>query len=128
MLNKSLTKQRGMSPITMLLLLILGGFVVMSVLTMAPHYVDNQSVNNIIDGLMDEPTIADLDEGEIGMMLAKRLNMNQIRSVSWKDFYIETDPVFIGIEYEIREPLIANIDVVMSFAYPPELREQSDSE
>lgn len=123
--TRSLHKQAGMSPLTMLLLLVIGGFLVLTTLTMAPYYVDFNSVKTIIDGVADEEGIDQMSEGQIATMISKRLRMNQIKGVTVDDFFIETgEETFVGIEYEIREPLIANADVVMKFVYPAELIEE----
>lgn len=117
--------QQGMSSIGVLAFIAIGLLLLTCTLKMLPVYVQHWSVQSLFDGVLEEYTQenASITTGEIRSRLSKRLNINQIDVLSAKDIDIEktAESYLVVANYEVREPLFANIDVVMVFENSVEL-------
>lgn len=117
--------QQGMSAIAVLAFIAIGLLLLTCTLKMLPVYAQHWSVQSLFDGLLEE-YIQDnnaITKSEIRSKLAKRLNINQIDVMSIKNVEIDKNAVAYTViaNYEVREPLFANIDVVMIFENSIEL-------
>lgn len=119
----NMDKQRGLGMIPMLLIIIAAGFVVLTAVKLFPYYSDDYTVKNVLVGIEEEPNLSDYSTSRIKTLLDKRLSVNAIRHLSSKDFVIDAngDDVYISVEYEIREHLFYNVDVVLVFFHEIEI-------
>ena len=87
---------------------------------MLPVYIQSWNVQSVLDGIKEEQTGKELPftKSQVRSLLDKRLNINQISVVDDKQFELEktADGLSVSAEYEVREELLANIDVVMKFS------------
>jgi len=110
-------KQKGLTAISLLFIVVIFTFVVLSLLKIIPIYFDSFKVNDVVSTMKDERGLGDRSNNEIAAMIIKRLKLNQVSGISKNDVYIEKakNTVFIDIEYEVRKSMFGNLDVVISF-------------
>ncbi|VAW77696.1 hypothetical protein MNBD_GAMMA14-2638 [hydrothermal vent metagenome] len=110
--------QRGMTAIGWLLVLGLIAFFTLITLRLVPIYLEYSKVVSVMESLANENGIGSKPRREIISLVTKRFDMNDIRKVSPKLVKLSKDKKMtrISIEYERREHLVSNIDVVASFS------------
>ena len=110
-------KQKGLTAISLLFIVVIFVFIVVSFLKIIPIYFDSFKVNDVVSTMKDERGLGDRSNNEIAAMIIKRLKLNQVSGISKNDVYIEKakNTVFIDIEYEVRKSMFGNLDVVISF-------------
>ena len=109
--------QRGFSKFGLLMMLV----VLVSGLTFGlkilPVYLDHNFVKGVAEELIADGRAASLTQGEIREEIANGLRVNNVRDFNPHGITLErenAEPVLV-IEYERRVPLVANIDVIISF-------------
>lgn len=112
------TNQKGMSATGWLLVLLVLGFTMMCLFRMVPAYVDNRYIQEGLASLAEEGNkIEDMSVEEIRRRIGRFFQMNNVRSQSEKSVEVERrqDKTLVSMSYEVRVPIIYNIDVVMTF-------------
>ena len=110
-------RQRGMTAIGWLLILGLIAFLTLVVLRLAPVYLEYSKVASVLESLRSQPGIANETRAGIIALVSRRFDVNDVRNVDPKLVKTSKDrgKMIIGIAYDRREHLVANIDVVVSF-------------
>ena len=112
-------RQAGMSSIGLVSSIALGLLLLTCTLKMVPAYIQNWNVQSVLDGVLTEhlERATPLTRAEIRTRISKRLNINQITALTSKQIDIEktAESYTIIADYEVRESLFSNIDVVMKF-------------
>lgn len=111
--------QQGASMPATLIMVALAALVVTSALKMVPVYIENWQLQTILADIETEYN----ESGEaaskeaIRLKMAKRMNIDQIKALSYNDIEIsrDEDQLLIEANYETRLPLVGNIDVVLKF-------------
>lgn len=116
-MSKLVKGQRGMTAIGWLIVLGMLSFFVLLVLRLAPGYLEFYKVKNVIESLKDEPYIGSKTPTEIRNLLQRRIDVNAIDSIQAKDIKIEqkSGRTTITAQYEVRVPIMGNIDAVSKF-------------
>ncbi len=114
---KSIHRQRGMTPIGWILVFLLIAFFALVTLKLVPIYLDSFTIGSVLSDLKKEPGIAAKAPREVMSIIEKRLDINMVKGVNADDIYIEKigDTLSISAEYEVRENLLGNVDIVVSF-------------
>ncbi len=110
--------QKGMSSIGWLLVLLVLGFTLLCLFRMVPAYVDDRFIQEALKSLTEDVNKVDeMSNEEIRKKVGHFFVMNNIRSQSPKIIEIERtrDAVLVSANYEVRVPIIYNVDVVMTF-------------
>ena len=93
------------------------GFVILT-LRLVPHYIDFRTLQVVMDDLPG-PQIHQMDKREILDTLGKRFKINNLRAFRARDVVSidrkKTDTTIL-VDYEIREPLLFNADIVLVFS------------
>ena len=118
-------RQRGNAGGYILAILFLGGAITMGS-KLIPLYLDHNTMSSIIDKLAEEPGMGNKDDIELRNILKKRFKLNNIR-----DFDLNTHVTFrrsgrgteIVMDYEVRLPMVQNLDIIASFNKEKELRD-----
>ncbi len=113
-----LHKQKGMTAVGWLLVLGLIAFFTLIVLRLAPMYLEYSKVESVVASLKDEPGIASQSRAQILKLIQKRFDVNDVRGVDPRTaLKVSRDKgvTTVRVEYERREHLMANIDVVGTF-------------
>lgn len=110
-------RQRGLSAMGALLVLILLVAGVTVTLKLAPHYIDFYTVQSVIEGL-PENDVRTMPRAALSDNLKKRFKINNLRDFDIRDMITldrSREGTVLEISYERREHLFLNIDVVISF-------------
>lgn len=113
---KSMNAQRGMSYWSVMFGIVLLILVVKTATTTWPVYWDNQLINQMItERLKSAPDNTSPEEFKKGMV--EQFGMNNIHNLEFKNIARVTldNGLIVETDYEVREPFIANVDLVMSF-------------
>ena len=110
-------RQKGMTAIGWLLVLGLIAFFTLITLRLLPLYLEYAKVASALESLENEPGITRKTRAEIVKLVQKRFEVNDVMNVSAKEIKIKNEKgiLTVSIDYERREGLISNIDVVAKF-------------
>ena len=110
-------KQSGMTTIGWLIVLLLVAFFALAVVRLAPGYMEYFSVASTLDGIKGDPANGGKPVEEIRTLISRRFDMNDVKTIKAANVKIVSNggKVVITADYEVREPLIANVDVVSHF-------------
>lgn len=112
-------RQRGLSLLGILLLLIALGFVLLCFFRLSPAYLDNMYVRDALKSLAEDhpDDLANLTKGEVAQILSNYYTINNVRGEPAKALEVirRADKILIQVNYEVRVPLVANVDAVMKF-------------
>ncbi|MGD8526306.1 MAG: DUF4845 domain-containing protein [Thioalkalispiraceae bacterium] len=114
---KQVGKQKGMTAIGWVFVFALIAIVTLVTLKLLPIYLDGFSVKSSLASLENEHNIGKMSPLKIKSMLLKRLDINMVTDVTKDDIYIDRSngAMTIEVDYEVREKLIGNLDVVVMF-------------
>jgi hypothetical protein len=120
---QSLQKQKGLTFISWLVVLAVAGFLFYVGIRITPVYLDHYAVISILKSVKNDPLVARKTKKEISDMIAKRLDINNIRHVTRDHISIKRTGKVTTIEiaYEERRPIAYNLSVVMTFKETAEL-------
>ncbi len=115
-MNKA-DKQRGMTTIGWLIVLFLVGFFALVIVRLTPAYLEYFSVAATLDALREEPFITGMSVSEIRKKIRRRFDVNDVDTINDSNIKIERKGghLLLTAEYEFRSPLVANVDIVISF-------------
>ena len=111
-------KQNGLSIIGFLLVLSLVIFFTYIGMRIVPIYMEYWSVVSAMNGLASERGSAQLSPMDIRIRILNRLYVSYASAENIKESHIKVlrrNGVSIRIAYEVRKPLIGNLDVVAKF-------------
>lgn len=116
-------RQRGLTFISWLVILIVLGFFIMVALKITPVYLEHYAVKQSLESLKNEPFIGRKSVVDIRKMLMNRLDMNNVRHLKKDQISISRagGVTTIAINYEERRPVIGNLSLVMTFGDSIEL-------
>jgi len=121
-----LKKQAGLSASGwMFLIVIIGGIVSLGA-KLAPYYFDHTTVSTILEGMTNEPGLIEKRIPELDALIIKRLKLNNIRDFDLGNRMVMnrgSDRIIIDLNYEVRIPLVANLELLASFEKHVELRD-----
>jgi hypothetical protein len=83
-----------------------------------PMYYEYYSVKQALKGLQNEPGIAEQDVGSIKTLFFRRLDISYSENVKPQNVKLERGENGgwkMTVDYEIRKPLFANLDIVGKF-------------
>jgi hypothetical protein len=111
--------QTGLTLIGFVIVLAVVGLFVYVGMKLVPMYTEYYSVKQALKGLANEPGIAKQDPGRIKDLFFRRLNMSYAENVKPEHVKLERNADGSGwtmaVNYELRRPMIANLDVVGRF-------------
>lgn len=101
-----------------IMVLALVAFFASTAFKMLPHYFDYMSMDKIISGVESEKTMEIRTVRDFYSHVRKGMDMNGIRDLNLEDslkVVIENNEFKVHLDYEKREPLIRNLDLVANF-------------
>ena len=112
-----LRAQRGMSYWGWLFVVALFGFALTIVSKLGPGYIDAHFVEEGLQSLSENGNIREMSNSEIKRELDRYFTINNVRGEPTKAVKIirGADSTLVSINYELRQPLFHNVDVVMKF-------------
>lgn len=114
---QSKNKQKGMTGVSIMMLLIVFAFIAVTLLKIMPIYFDSFKVGDVVSALKLEPGFGAKHNSGITKMILKRLDVNMVTDVTKDHIFIERSKgtILVAVEYEVRKPMFGNLDVVISF-------------
>ena len=113
-------KQKGMTAIGVLLVLLLIAFFTLLALRLTPPYLEHFSVASSLKSLQQEPGIGEKTNAQIRSLLQRRFDINDVESVEKEHITFvkdrKTGLLTISVKYEVRRPILANVDAIVSFS------------
>ncbi len=113
----NMRNQRGMTFISLILMLVIAGFLMLLVLKLGPVYLENYTVKMVLANLRQEPGMNTRTSREIRRRIDDQLYVNEVRRLKSKDIKIkrEHNVVTVSIDYHVRVHIAANVDAIVSF-------------
>lgn len=111
-------KQSGMTMLGFLMVLCLVIFFAFCAMKIVPMYIEFYSVKQALKGLAEDQSLAGASKEKIREMYLRRLEMSYADHVKKMDamkFESADGGVKMVVDYERRESLLANLDVVGKF-------------
>jgi Domain of unknown function (DUF4845) len=115
--DRSARRQRGVSVVALLLLVALVGGIGTLAVRLIPHYIDYGTIVSLVEELPADQ-VHKMAPSDIRTSLKKRFLINNIRDLDpGKVVKIERkrDGTTLIVDYEQREPLVYNVDLVLVF-------------
>lgn len=110
-------KERGLTLLGFLIVLVVVGFFAYVAMRLFPVYSEYYSVVSAMKGVAGEPGAANMDPARIRDLLSRRFDISYVDSVKPQNIKIvrSGNGYTLNIKYEVRRPLIYNLDFVASF-------------
>lgn len=120
----TLEKQRGISFLGWLVIILMVGALGTGALKLAPTYFQYYSVASILDNMQEDPKLNGASKRQIEETFKKRMNISQVRLDN--DIFTVTkiprrNAYTLELDYEIRKSLFGNLDVVAKFKRSAEI-------
>lgn len=109
--------QQGLTLIGFLIVLAVASFFIYCGMKLVPMYTEYYSVKQALKGIAEEPGVVNQEPSRIRDLFFRRLYINYSENVKPEHLKIErTDTGYRAtVDYEVRRPLIYNLDVVGRF-------------
>ena len=116
--------QGGMTLIGFIIVLAVAGVFIYTGMKVIPMYSEYYSVKQALAGLSEEPEITQKSPAPIQDLFFRRLYISYAENVKPANVKIARKDAgyLMTVDYEVRKPLIANLDVVGKFNTEQELR------
>ncbi|GGY75934.1 DUF4845 domain-containing protein [Marinobacter zhanjiangensis] len=119
-------RQQGASTIGILVAVLFFASLLTLVIKLGPVYLDDYTIQGALEGLDGEEGLSQMTPADVRRLVTKRLSVNNVDGFNAKDINIEKDGdlVIISLDYEVRTPVVSNVDAVISFSHFYELSGQ----
>ncbi|MBB2494821.1 DUF4845 domain-containing protein [Aquipseudomonas ullengensis] len=110
--------QKGMSFLGWMLILAVVAFLASTAFKMFPHYMDFMSLEKIISSVETDQALQIRTVGEFYEHVEKGMTVNGIRDLKLEDILevkLENNEFQVHLQYEKREHMIENLDLVANF-------------
>ncbi|CAG4971508.1 MAG: DUF4845 domain-containing protein [Lysobacter sp.] len=116
--------QGGMTLIGFIIVLAVAGVFIYTGMKVIPMYSEYYAVKQALAGLSEEPEITQKSPAQIQDLFFRRLYISYAENVKPANVKIARKDAgyLMTVDYEVRKPLIANLDVVGKFNTEQELR------
>lgn len=110
-------RSKGLTFISILLILALISFFTLLLLKIAPIYINHGRVASVLAALETDPNLLTMSKTEISTSINKRFNINYVEDVSEDNIQIIAQPGYVNvvIDYQPVKPLFANLSVLVDF-------------
>lgn len=114
---KTLKSQRGMTGISIMMILALAGFVLAMVFKLFPFYLEGFKVNSSLKGLTTDSRVEGATDREVKNLILKKLQIDDVDAVTAEHIKIDSTSKkrMVSIEYEARVHMVGNLDAVVVF-------------
>jgi len=114
---KTMSRQRGLTLTSFLVVVAIGGFAVYIGMKLLPMYQEYYAVRSAMKSLAKEPGVAQMPPETIRSLLFKRLDISYSENVKPSNVKLEraSNGWSLRINYEVRRPVVGNLDVVGKF-------------
>ena len=117
-----LTSQRGITLIGFLIVLALAGFFFLIGAKLFPMYSEYMAVKAAMVQVQNTPGSARMTPEQVWKILSRTFNISYVESVQRNNVQlVRKNGYFLRVAYEVRKPLVYNLDVVAKFDHSVEL-------
>lgn len=116
-------KQQGVTLTSFLAILVVVGFALFVGMKLLPMYQEFYAVKTAMKGVADEPGSGNMDPARAQDLFFRRLDMSYSDSVKPRDVKFErmASGWKMKVSYEVRKPMMGNLDIVGRFENEQEL-------
>jgi hypothetical protein len=109
--------QRGMTFISMMILIVLGVSITLLGVKLAPSYIEFFSVKKIMSAMAKDPAFPTMSPQEVRNSFDRRATIDYVDSINGKDLDLskENGQNVASVEYSKRIPLVLNISACLDF-------------
>ncbi len=109
------SKQRGMTVIGLLLVLIAIGFVAVVAMKVVPMYIQYFSIKSTIESILKEPQVAQMSAQEIQNGIQRRFDIGYVNNITARDLKIRNDRSgrVLDLVYQDERELFYGLFVVL---------------
>ncbi len=114
---KHVGRQQGMGVLGWIFAIAIVLFLALVGMKLVPNYINYFSVVKIMQNMAQDPELRDLPPRELKRIFMRRLDVNSIYDFPPTGFKVvrSREGKAFRVDYEVREPLVGNVDVVMHF-------------
>jgi len=114
---KTLKSQRGMTGISIMMILALAGFVLAMAFKLFPFYLEGFKVNSTLKGLASDNRVEGASDRDVRNLILKKLQIDDVDAVNSEHIKIDSTGKkrMVSIEYEARVHMVGNLDAVVVF-------------
>lgn len=118
-----INRQRGASGLVMLVMVLFFGSLLTLLLKLGPAYMDDYTIQEALEGLDGTEGLSDMGPAQVRTLINKRLSVNNVRTLNPENIKIDkdNDKILIVVDYDVRTPVVSNIDAVMHFEHVYEM-------
>ncbi|WP_252271232.1 DUF4845 domain-containing protein [Pseudomonas subflava] len=119
--------QKGMSLLGWVVVLTIVAFFASTAFKMLPHYMDFWSLEKAIESVENDRALGVVTVADFYNHVEKSMQINGVRELDSKeilDINLEGEDFLVHLQYEKREPLIENLDLVAKFDKEFRIRSQ----
>lgn len=112
-----MNKQRGISFISLVLMIALGVTIVLIGAKLAPAYIEFFAVKKVLAAMAQDPAFPDMSPKELRDSFNRRATIDYIQSIQAKDLDIakEDGQNVVSAEYSLKIHLIGNVSACLDF-------------
>lgn len=119
------SKQRGMTLLGFLMILAIAGVFAFIFMRLFPVYTEYYSVVRDMKGLQAEPGVANMPPEKIRDLLFRRFNISYVDSVKPEHVFVSRKNGYnLTVKYEVRRPMVYNLDFIAKFEKTVDLTRQ----
>ena len=122
-MKQMISKQKGMTLTGWMTVIALILFFALLGMKIAPIYLENLTVKDVLKTLKEEPLITQKTSGQVKNMVMQRLNINSVYDLKGEDVTVKKSPgvTTVDITYTVQKKLFGNMDILVSFSDQVEL-------
>lgn len=117
-------RQRGIGLWSLMIYIGIGGFAVYTVFAVLPVYMEYLEVRSSVDSLSQGVSETDLNARRLKDLLLRRFQVNSIQHARADNITVVSGQhaFQVAVDYEVRVPWVANIDLVMKFQHATQVK------
>ena len=108
-------QQKGFTLVGWLVVIAIFLYFAYLAMIITPYLISNNTMNNILESLKQEPAITQKSKREIGRLIENRMLVNQVRDISKDSFDIEkgNNTVTVYLEYDDKIHFMGNTYILI---------------
>jgi hypothetical protein len=118
-------KQQGITLMSFVMVLVVVGFFALMAMKLFPMYTEFHNMKAAVNAYAAEPNSANTPPGQVWVDLDRRFGIAYVDSVKRENVKVERGAggrgMQIKVSYEVRKPLLFNLDVVGKFEHVADL-------
>lgn len=124
MKNQSIEKQKGMTLISWVVVLVFVGFQFMLAIKIVPVFSKDHTIKSIWSAVESDTTLVGASPKDIHKAIAKKMRINNVYDFDIKTVKIKKSQGYhiVTTEYEPRGKIIGPLDFIVSFKHEAKIR------